>query len=92
LPNGRKHWPSFPGSKWLPIAPVRQFQLVQHDLHSIEVRFVADDALTQEQEQRLIAMLQKSFGYPFRITFVRKEKIEPGANFKYEDFISEVVP
>lgn len=90
LPDGRKHWPSFPGSKWLAIAPVRQFQLIQRDLHSIEIRYVIDDALTQDQEQRLTVMLHTSLDYPFHINFVRMEHIERGANFKFEEFISEL--
>lgn len=90
LPDGRQHWPSFPAEGWLPIAPVRQFQLVQRDLESIEARFVADRAVTAGEKQQLAAMLHEYLRYPFRIDFVQLEQIERKPNCKFEDFISEV--
>lgn len=90
MPDGRQHWPSFPAEGWLPIAPVRQFQLVQRDLELIEARFVADRPVTADEKQRLAAMLQEYLCYPFRIDFVQLERIERKPNCKFEDFISEV--
>lgn len=90
LPDGRQHWPSFPAEGWLPIAPVRQFQLVQRDLEHIEARFVADRPVTADEKQRLAAMLHEYLRYPFRIDFVQLERIERKPNCKFEDFISEV--
>lgn len=90
LPDGRQHWPSFPAEGWLAIAPVRQFQLVQRDLASIEARFVADRAVTADEKQQLAAMLHEYLRYPFRIDFVQLDEIERKPNSKFEDFISEV--
>lgn len=90
LPDGRQHWPSFPAEGWLPIAPVRQFQLVQRDLEHIEARFVADRPITADEKQRLAAMLHEYLRYPFRIDFIQMEQIERKPNCKFEDFISEV--
>lgn len=90
LPDGRQHWPSFPAEGWLPIAPVRQFQLIQRELETIEARFVADRIVTAEEKQRLTVMLHQYLGYPFRIHFVQMDKIERKPNCKFEDFISEV--
>jgi len=91
LPDGKQHWPSFPGACWLPIAPVRQFQLVQHDMENIEVRFVADRPIASAEERGLTAMLQDRLGYPFRIVFTQLPVIGRNPNFKFEDFISEVL-
>jgi phenylacetate-CoA ligase len=90
LPNGTRHWPSFPAESWAFIAPIRQIQLVQRELDSIEARLVTDRPLTTEEARALVAVLQEHLGYPFQITFQYKQKIERKANFKYEDFISEI--
>lgn len=90
LPDGRQHWPSFPAEGWLPVAPVRQFQLVQRDLERIEARFVADRPLTADELRRLEAMLHEYLRYAFKIDFVQLERIERKPNCKFEDFISEL--
>lgn len=90
LPDGRQHWPSFPSSLWLSVAPIRQFQLVQKSLHDIEVRIVADRPLTASEETRLGALLNQQFGYPFKMYFKYVERIERKPNCKFEDFISEL--
>ena len=90
LPDGRRHWPSFPAESWAHIAPIRQIQLVQREPDGIEARLVSDRPLAAEEEQALGAVLQERLGYPFRITFRYLEQIERKANFKYEDFISEL--
>ena len=90
LPNGTRHWPSFPASSWTFIAPIRQIQLVQRQLDSIEARLVCDRPLTTEETRQLTAVLQEHLGYPFQITFQHMHEIQRKANFKYEDFISEI--
>ena len=90
LPDGRRHWPSFPAEAWLSVAPVRQFQLVQRELDWIEARVVADRPITGEEERRLERTLQDYLGYAFRIRFVFLDALERTANCKFEDFISEL--
>lgn len=90
LPDGKQHWPSFPAESWASIAPIRQIQLVQRELDLIVVRVVTDSPLGDAQESRLREALQERLGYPFRITLEYRESIERGANFKYEDFVSEL--
>jgi phenylacetate-CoA ligase len=90
LPDGRRHWPSFPAESWAHIAPIRQIQLVQKALDHIEARLVAARPLSAEEERQLAAALQQGLGYPFRITLQYAEQIGRSANFKYEDFVSEL--
>ena len=59
-------------------------------MESIEARLVADRPLNTKETGELIAVLQRDLGYPFRINLQYMEKIERKANFKYEDFISEI--
>lgn len=90
LPDGSRHWPSFPAESWTAIAPVRQFQLIQHELDKIEVRLVVARPLKESEEKKLEAMLQDRFGYPFDIQFSYKEGLDRSAGGKFEDFISKV--
>lgn len=89
-PDGSQHWPSFPAELWTAVAPIRQFRLIQKSLDRIEAQFVASGDLGREQRESLIGSLQQSLGYPFHIELVRVAEIGRSANFKYEDFISEI--
>lgn len=90
LPDGRRHWPSFPGAAWTQAAPVRQFQLVQHDLNRIEVRLVCARPLRESEQNALRAMLTDQLGYPFLFVFTFQDQFESTPNSKYEDFISRI--
>jgi len=90
LPDGRQLWPSFPSKYWDDIAPIRQLQLVQQDLHTLEARLVTDAPLSAEQETRLRDFFQTRFGYTFSITITRLDAFERAPNSKFEDFISRV--
>ena len=90
LPDGSRHWPSFPAEDWLAIAPVRQFRLRQTDIGRIEVELVASRALEAAQEQALEDMLRARLGYAFDIALHPVTAIERGAGGKFEDFVSEL--
>ena len=91
VPGGRRHWPSFPGSAWTAAAPpVRQFQLVQHDLNRIEARLVCARPLTASEEEALRRMLTEQLGHPFLFEFTYLDTLEGTSNSKYEDFVSHV--
>jgi len=90
LPDGSRHWPSFPAESWTAIAPVRQLQLIQHELDKIEVRLVVARPLKKSEEKKLEAMLRNQFGYPFDIEFSYEESLERSAGGKFENFISKV--
>jgi len=90
FPDGRRHWPSLPSGRWTAVAPVQQYQLVQHTLHEIEARLVVERALTAAEEEQLIAVFQELLGYPFRFRLTYLDVVERGAGFKYEDFVSYI--
>jgi phenylacetate-CoA ligase len=93
FPTGEQVWPVVGFDAYREIAPVRQFQLVQHTREEIEVRFVVDRALTAREEARLEQVIQGALGFPFRLRFVYfGNEIPRGPGGKFEEFISLLDP
>jgi phenylacetate-CoA ligase len=91
LPSGRLVWPSFGGYKFPELAPIRQFQLVQKSLASLELRIVARRPLTADEEHNLQGLIVGTTGADFAVDFVYVDAIPRGAGGKFEDFRSELV-
>lgn len=90
MPDGKQKWPSFAASEWASIGEIRQIQIVQRETDLLIVRLVSDSPLSAEQESRFTEMIQRNFGWPFRLAFEYHKQLERKANYKYEDFISEL--
>jgi phenylacetate-CoA ligase len=91
LPTGERHWPLVGFARYRELAPVRQYQLVQHAADAIEVRLVVERALTAAEEGSLAGVIREALGYPFRLAFVYYEnEIPRGPGGKFEEFISQV--
>ncbi len=90
LPDGRKHWPSFPIKTWQQGIPIKQFQFIQKSCEHIKLRLVVEQPLTPDQEQQITKALQHQFTYPFKITFDYVDEIPRSKGGKFEDFMSEI--
>jgi phenylacetate-CoA ligase len=91
LPDGSRNWPLVGFHHYDAVAPIRQYQLVQHNIDEIEFKLVTDQELTTEQEQRLITIVQQSLNYPFNITVTQlRERLPLGPNGKFEEFICKL--
>ncbi len=91
LPNGEQHWPLVGFAEYRAIAPVRQYQLIQHTPEEIEVRLVTDRPLVADEEARLAKVIRDALGWPFRLQFVYFEsEIPRGTGGKFEEFVSKV--
>jgi phenylacetate-CoA ligase len=88
LPDGGKIWPSFPETEMLAAAPVRQFQIVQHDTRRIEAKIVAEGELSEAQTTRLRDYLTGYLGGGFDLELSYPDEIPRGPSGKYEDFMS----
>jgi phenylacetate-CoA ligase len=89
LPNGEKHWPTVGFHEFRNIAPIRQYQAIQHDVANVEIKLVIGEAISIEQEQRLTAIIQAALGYPFKLTFSYfNEELPKSRGGKFEEFIS----
>lgn len=92
LPDGRRHWPLVGFQKFREIAPVRQYQIIQRSVESIEVRLVADHVLSVEQQTRLGNVICSALGHSFHLTYVYfEEELPRGANGKFEEFLRDFV-
>lgn len=87
LPSGARRWPIVGSSDYRRIAPISQFQLIQHSLQHIEVKLVMLRELTPNEEEELTVILNTALGYPFRLTYSRVETIPRSAGGKHEDVI-----
>ena len=75
------------------IAPIRQYQFIQHDLKKIEVRLVCDGALSKAQENKLASVIKAALAYDFELKFFYFEGDLPrSAGGKFEEFVSMVNP
>lgn len=90
LPDGSRHWPSFPAEDWLAIAPVRQFRLRQSAPERIDVELVAAGALDAAQTRALQAMLRRRLGHPFEVVLHVVADMPRAAGGKLEDFVCEL--
>jgi len=91
VPDGTRHWPRLGNAHYLRIAPVNQLQVVQESLNDVELRLVVARPLTAAEEGGLIAHIQTTLAWPFRVRITYYEKEIPAApGGKFEDFISRV--
>ena len=91
MPGGRTRWPTLPsGDELGRIAPIRQFQLVQKDLHRLDLVLVAARPLSANEEARVRAAFLSDLGGGFELTLSFAASIARTAGGKYEDFRCEI--
>ena len=90
-PDGRRHWPLIGFHEFDSVAPVRRFQMIQHDLHNIELLLATENLLDDGQRDKFIEIIHKYTGPEFtiKITNIIGDLPVP-ANGKFEDFISKL--
>ena len=91
MPDGTRHWPLVGFTRFREIAPIRQYQLIQHDRERIEVRLVSDEPLSPAQETDLRAVIQGALAHPFAVSFTYfANQIPRGPGEKFEEFVCKV--
>lgn len=87
-PDGTRCWPFVGYGRYRTVAPVQQYQLIQHDLSRIEMRLVVERALSPPEEAALTAVVQESLGHPFHIAFsYHPGRLPIGQSGKTEEFV-----
>lgn len=88
MPDGTTHWPLLGFAAFRDVAPLIQYQFVQHDLKTIEFRIVAERPLTAAEETALRGIAQEALGHKFNFKFVYYAEVIPrGRGGKFEEFI-----
>lgn len=90
LPDGSKRWPNLGFREIMKIAPVSQFQLVQHALDKLELKLVVEPALSEQQESQIRQTLASYLQFPNTITISYHQEIARSKGGKFEDFVSHV--
>lgn len=91
LADGGRHWPLFGGHYFRDVAPVRQFQAIQHSYQRIELRLVCERPLSAQEEADLRAMTLRALGHDFIVDLRYFEgRLPTGANGKFEEFICRI--
>jgi len=91
FPDGRKHWPLVGAYHYRDIADIRQYQVVQHSLHDIEVRLVTPEKISATQEAKLTKLVHAAIGHPFPLRFSYfGQELPQTRGGKFEEFVSLV--
>lgn len=90
LPDGRRFFPTFLGHTFSELAPVKQYQILQKTLDTLEVRFVVKRRMTTSEEDAVRGFIRERLDYPFEINFTYVDVIERALSGKFEEFKSEV--
>jgi phenylacetate-CoA ligase len=93
LPNGEKRWTLLSTGNiesFLQIAPIRQYQFVQKDLQTFEVRLVVERGLSNGEKTKIRDWIRDKLNHPFDVAFSFVDDIPRTKSGKYRDFISEV--
>jgi len=88
--SGEQRWPNVGLLRFRDIAPVQQCQTIQKSHTQLHVRLVVESPLTHKQEEKLIALIQSSLGFPFEIELEYLPEIPRSKSGKYEVFRCEV--
>jgi phenylacetate-CoA ligase len=93
MPDGRRFPPGsgLRGSR--DVAPVSQYQLVQTERETIEVRLVTERPITVDEEAKLRNILLDALGYPFALQLkFFTNRLAPDATGKFEEFVCRANP
>jgi len=85
LPDGGRVYPIFATGDFLSVAPIKRKQIVQTGPGEIEVKIVADNPLTADQEAMLANLLNEGIGHAFNYTFTYPDDLPRSEGGKFEE-------
>lgn len=87
-PDGRRTWPLTGFARFGEVAPIRQYQFIQHSRSDIEVRLVVPKPLAVAELRALSGIIVDSLGHPFRLRFRQFPRPLPRTRGgKFEEFV-----
>ncbi len=89
--DGSRHWPRTGFHAYRSIAPVRQYQMIQHTVDRIELRLAISEPLTDAQRTAFEVKLRETIGEGIGFDIVAyPDRLPPGPRGKTDEFISLV--
>jgi phenylacetate-CoA ligase len=89
--DGTRNWPLIGMHAFRDVAPVQQYQFIQHELERIEVRMVTESPLTAAQEKKLAGIMKAALDYDCKLEFTYfAGELPQSAAGKFEEFVSMV--
>lgn len=92
LRDGSVRWPGLGTQLFRELAPVRQFQVIQHGFDDIEIKLAVERALTEAEKQKLGDSILEHLRHRFRIQWTFLPEIARGGGWKFEDFVRAFDP
>lgn len=88
-PDGSRRWPRVGFDRYREVAPVQQYQLIQHSREQLEVRLVVERPLQPCEQRALGEIIKQALGHPFALDFrYFAERLPLGPGGKFEEFVS----
>ena len=88
LPSGDRTLPRIAARRWLAVAPVREYRLVQVSETLLHAEIVLDRPLTDDERQGFVAMLRREISPQLGYEIHQVETIAWGPTYKRQDVVS----
>lgn len=91
MPDGTRRYPLVGFVRFREVAPVLQYQFIQHAVEQLEMRLVTETPLDAKQESDLAEIVRKALGFSFALRFSYfPDRIPRAPSGKFEEFICRV--
>jgi phenylacetate-CoA ligase len=90
LPSGERKYVSLHAKGWVPIAPIREFRIVQVSEGVIHAEFVLDRPMTPDEREAALARLQREISPDLTYKIIQLDRIDWGPSYKRQDIVSLV--
>ncbi|HKX10717.1 MAG TPA: AMP-binding protein [Stellaceae bacterium] len=91
MPDGSRRYPLVGFARFREVAPVVQYQVVQHAVEDLEMRLVVEAPLAASQESDLVAIVREALGFSFALRFTYfPDRIPTARSGKFEEFVCRI--
>jgi phenylacetate-CoA ligase len=92
-PDGTRHWPLVGFQRFDEVAPVQQYQVVQHALDEVELKVVTAQLLSGAEADALAAIVRQALAFAGRVRVEQSRTRLPNSRGgKFEEFVCHVRP
>lgn len=90
-PDGTRHWPLVGFHRFEEVAPVQQYQVVQHSLDEIELKVVTAGPLSEVESGALGAIVRQALDFPGTVRVAQsRTRLPLSRSGKFEEFVCHV--